>query len=95
MRARLPSSSKLISGIDMSGFLSIQTALLSMFIFLANNWHDLPMNSTDLPKAVHSVSMPKANREDAIIIAIQRDGTTWLGYDRVSPDELQTRIRET
>jgi biopolymer transport protein ExbD/biopolymer transport protein TolR len=53
------------------------------------------MNSTDNPKADHPVSMRGANREDAMIVAVQRNGDVWLGYEKVvNIDELTLRIRD-
>jgi len=80
--------------LDMTAFLSIQVALLFAFIATVNNWHDLPGNSTDNPTANHPVRMRGANREDAMILAVQRDGEVWLGTKRVLIDELPVKIRE-
>jgi biopolymer transport protein TolR len=81
--------------IDMTAFLSIQVALLFLFIgSVSANWHDLPMNSTANPTANHPVRMRGANREDAMIVAVQRNGNVWLGYEKVTLDELTVKIRE-
>ncbi len=37
--------------------------------------------------------MPWADREDAIIVAIQRDGVVYLNHERVIFDDFQNRIR--
>jgi biopolymer transport protein ExbD/biopolymer transport protein TolR len=53
------------------------------------------MNTTDALAVAHAVQMPNANREGAIIVAIQRDGTLWLGNNRIaSPEQLRTGIQE-
>jgi len=86
-------SLKPICHIDMTAFLSIQLVLLFTFIIAVSSyWHDLPSNTTDNPKVDHPVPMRGANREDAIIVAVQRNGTVWLGYERVSVDELTSKI---
>ena len=36
--------------------------------------------------------MENANKEDAVIVAVTRDGTTYLGGDKVSVDDLGTKI---
>jgi len=77
----------------MTPFLSVQLVLLFMFI-VANYQPDLPLNGVDVPKVAHPVPMRRANREDAMVVAVQRDGRVWLGNDRMSPDQLPTRIRQ-
>jgi len=39
--------------------------------------------------------MPHANREDAIIVTIARDGQVFFRSDRVRPELLPDRIRES
>lgn len=94
MRRNRKQSTELICRIDMTAFLSIQLVLLFTFIAQVSNHPDLPRNGTDLPKVTHAVAMQGANREDALVLAVQRDGRVWLGYDSVSADELPARIRE-
>lgn len=47
----------------------------------------------DLPKEENAVAMPDAGQEDAIVIAVTRDGMVFLGQDRVDPTQLGIRIR--
>jgi len=49
----------------------------------------------DLPKAQHAVLMPHADREDAMVIAITRDGAIYFGSGRVRLKELPTIIGES
>jgi biopolymer transport protein ExbD/biopolymer transport protein TolR len=42
----------------------------------------------DLPVATAAVIMDNANKEDAITVAVTRDGKTFLGADQVNPDQL-------
>jgi biopolymer transport protein ExbD len=87
-------SLKPICHIDMTAFLSIQLVLLFMFMIVVSDWHDLPLNTTANPVADHPVLMRGANREDAMIVAVQRTGDVWLGYQRVMVDELPMMIQE-
>ena len=41
--------------------------------------------SVDLPKVWHPIPMRGANREDALIVSILRDGTMCFGKDKTSP----------
>jgi biopolymer transport protein TolR len=49
---------------------------------------------TDLPKVWRSIGMPDANRDDALIVAVMRDGQVFFGNDRVAVGELPGKIRE-
>ena len=48
--------------------------------------------SCDLAKVNHPVSMPSANREDAIKILITRDGKVFFGTDQVNLADLSQKI---
>ena len=48
--------------------------------------------NVDLPKADAAVIMEDANKEDAVIVAITRDGRTFLGGDQVTIDDLGSKI---
>ena len=51
------------------------------------------MVAVDLANAEHPVAMPGAGSDDAIVVAVMRDGTVFLGPDNVDPAELGSRIR--
>jgi len=48
----------------------------------------------DLPVASAAIIMENANKEDAITVAVTRDGKTFLGADPVTPDQLGPKIAE-
>ena len=48
----------------------------------------------DMARAYHATDMPRANREDAMVIAIARDGRVYFGSDLVEPQQLHQLIRE-
>jgi len=86
----------LICRINVTGFLSIQVALLAMlFATTAPHRPTLPTSrSVDLAKVDHAVPMPGARREDALVVTIGRDGQVFLGNDKVIVSELHTKISE-
>jgi biopolymer transport protein ExbD/biopolymer transport protein TolR len=49
--------------------------------------------SVDLALATHSRLMPSARKEDAITIAITRNGNAYFGSYQVMPEQLVTPIR--
>jgi len=51
--------------------------------------------SPDLPQVGHPVSMAHANREDAMIIVTFRDDQVFFRNDRIRPDQLPARIRDS
>ncbi|MGD0508783.1 MAG: biopolymer transporter ExbD [Terriglobales bacterium] len=87
---------QLICNINIAGFASVMLALLYMFICRQadapgpQRW--IPV---DMPKAAHSISMRSADREDAMIVAITRDDRVFFRGERISPDQLPARIRES
>ena len=44
--------------------------------------------SVDLVKTNNPKQMPDADKEDALLVAITRDGKIFFGADKVSPDQL-------
>jgi biopolymer transport protein TolR len=49
--------------------------------------------SVDLPKVSRPVSMPGADRGDAMLVAVTRDGHVYFGRDQIVPTDLAERIR--
>ncbi len=47
-----------------------------------------------LAKAENAVAMPDAGKDDAIVVAVMRDGMVFLGQDRVDPAQLGSLIRD-
>jgi biopolymer transport protein ExbD/biopolymer transport protein TolR len=50
--------------------------------------------SVDLAKTNNPVQMPDADKEDALLVAIQRDGTVFFGSDKIAPDQLTNKIKD-
>src|SRR5215468_1536623 len=86
---------RLICRIDVTGFLSIQVALLAVFMAPVMIVSDGPRIVTELPKAHHAISMPRADREDALIVAVMRDGKIYIDSMLVSdPSELRDKFQD-
>jgi biopolymer transport protein ExbD len=69
--------------------------LVLLFLLIGNRHAPMPIHgSVDLAKVQHPRTMPRANREDALIVAIEKDGTIFCGGDQLAPDQLPQRIRE-
>lgn len=91
MRQRT-SRSRLISNIDVSALAAVLFVLLFSFMMLTETPHYGV--SADLPKVWHPIPMRGANREDALIVSILRDGTMYFGKDKTKPSDLPAQIRE-
>jgi biopolymer transport protein ExbD len=91
-------SARLICRIDVTAFAGIMFALVAMFLLPSTIVVDLPRSAAGLPvdmaRTSHPVSLPAANREDALLVAVQRDGRIWFDRDQITPDQLPAKIRE-
>ena len=80
--------------IDVSGFAGIMLALLFLMMFS----EIYPMHPRSLPVdlafARHSTSQPNAEREDAVIVGITRDGMLYLNNTRIQPADLPDALRD-
>jgi biopolymer transport protein ExbD/biopolymer transport protein TolR len=50
--------------------------------------------SVDMAKVDNTTNMPDADKEDAIVVAITRDGGVFLGQNKVAVTELGGLVRE-
>src|SRR5512138_1363496 len=50
--------------------------------------------SVDLAKTNNPVQMPDADKEDALLVAIQRDGSVFFGTDKIAPDQLTNKLKD-
>src|SRR5271170_1976199 len=50
--------------------------------------------TVDMAKAENAVKMPNADKDDAIIIAITRDGKTFLGRQEIGLDQISSEVKD-
>ena len=50
--------------------------------------------SVDLARVARPIYMPGADGENAIVIAVLRDGTTFFGRDKITADQIAYQIRK-
>jgi biopolymer transport protein ExbD/biopolymer transport protein TolR len=50
--------------------------------------------SVEMVKVDNAVSMPDADKEDAIVVAVTRDGGVFLGQNKVAPADLGRLVGE-
>ena len=50
--------------------------------------------SVNLAKTDNPIQMPEADREDALVVAVMRDGKVYLNSDAVTPESLTDRVKD-
>src|SRR5579884_2602640 len=50
--------------------------------------------TVDLARVTNPREMPDADKDDAVLISITRDGTVYLGTKKVTLDELTSQVRD-
>jgi biopolymer transport protein TolR len=84
--------SKVNSNINVTPMVDVMLVLLIIFMVIT------PMLqkgvSVDMAKVNSPVPMPDADKEDALLISIMRDGKIYFGSDRVEPDQLTQKVKD-
>ena len=81
---------KVNSNINVTPMVDVMLVLLIIFMVITPMLNNKV--ALDLPVATAAVVMENANKEDAITVAITRDGTTYLGGDKINPADLGPKI---
>jgi biopolymer transport protein ExbD len=80
------------SEINVTPMADVMLVLLIIFMVIT------PMlqkgQSVDLARTRNPVDMKEADRDDAVLVAITRDGKFWLNQDRVGIDDLAARVND-
>jgi biopolymer transport protein ExbD/biopolymer transport protein TolR len=82
--------SKVNSNINVTPMVDVMLVLLIIFMVITPMLNNKV--NVDLPKTDSAVVMEDANKEDAITVAVTRDGRTFLGGDQVTLDDLGPKI---
>ena len=83
---------KVNSNINVTPMVDVMLVLLIIFMVITPMLNNKV--NVDLPQATAAVVMENANKEDAITVAVTRDGRAYLGGDPVSLDELSAKITD-
>jgi len=83
-------SVKLFRNIEASALAAVMLVLLVVMMIAESTPNHT--YGTDLPHVSHAVPMPGALREDAMLVAVMRDGSVYFGSERVLPAELTSKI---
>ena len=83
---------KINSDINVTPMVDVMLVLLIIFMVIT------PMLQNkvqiDMAKVENPTPMPDADKEDAIVVAVTRDGSVYLGQDRISDQDLGQKVRD-
>jgi biopolymer transport protein TolR len=90
--AKRDEGSKVNSNINVTPMVDVMLVLLIIFMVIT------PMLqkgvSVDMAKVNNPNPMPDADKEDALLISIMRDGKIYFGSDRVDADQLTQKVKD-
>ena len=90
--AKRDEGSKVNSNINVTPMVDVMLVLLIIFMVIT------PMLqkgvSVDLAKTNNPTQMPDADKEDALLVAITRDGKVFFGSDQIDPTQLTNKIKD-
>ena len=84
--------SKVNANINVTPMVDVMLVLLIIFMVITPMLQNKV--SVDMAKVDNPTSMPDADKEDAIVVAITRDGGVFLGQDKIAVSELGSRVRD-
>ena len=83
---------KVNSNINVTPMVDVMLVLLIIFMVVTPMLHkgvDVDMAKVDIP-----IAMQDADKEDALIVAVKRDGQVFFGSELVQPDALTQKIKD-
>jgi len=84
--------SKVNSNINVTPMVDVMLVLLIIFMVIT------PMLQNkvqiNMAQVENAVAMPDADKDDAIVVAVTRDGGIFLGQNRVDPSQLGSLVRD-
>src|SRR5580658_5929666 len=83
---------KVNSNINVTPMVDVMLVLLIIFMVITPMLQNKV--AIDLAQAENSTAMPDADKEDAVVIAVTRDGAVYLGQNKVDPSQLGSLVRD-
>ena len=83
---------KVNSNINVTPMVDVMLVLLIIFMVITPMLQNKV--SVDMAKVDNPTAMPDADKEDAIVVAITRDGGVFLGQNKVAISELGGLVRD-
>jgi biopolymer transport protein ExbD/biopolymer transport protein TolR len=85
-------SQNVSSNINVTPMVDVMLVLLIIFMVITPMLQNKV--SVDMAKVSNPTSMPDADKEDAIVVAVTRDGQVYLGQNHTAVSELGDQVRE-
>jgi biopolymer transport protein TolR len=83
---------KVNSNINVTPMVDVMLVLLIIFMVIT------PMlqkgASVDMASVNNPVPMPDADKEDALLVVVMRDGQIYFGTDRITADQLTQKVKD-
>jgi len=90
--AKRNEGAKVNSDINVTPMVDVMLVLLIIFMVIT------PMLqkgiSVDMAKVNNPTPMQDADKEDALLVSVMRDGTVYFGSDKVAPDSLTGKVKD-
>lgn len=83
---------KVNSNINVTPMVDVMLVLLIIFMVITPMLQNKV--NVDLAKVDNPTTMPDADKEDAIVVAVTRDGQVYLGQNKISDAELGPKVRD-
>jgi biopolymer transport protein ExbD len=81
-----------VSDINVTPMVDVMLVMLIIFMVIT------PMLSkgvtVDMVKTKNPIAMQAADKSDAVIVAVQRDGKTYLGTTQIAADDLPPKVKD-
>ena len=88
--AKRDEGKKVNSNINVTPMVDVMLVLLIIFMVITPMLNNKV--NVDLPVATAAVVMDDANKEDAVTVAVTRDGKIFLGGDQTTADDMGAKI---
>jgi biopolymer transport protein ExbD/biopolymer transport protein TolR len=82
---------KVSSNINVTPMVDVMLVLLIIFMVITPMLQNKV--SVDMARVDNPVAMPDADKEDAIVVAITRDGAVFLGQNKIAVSDLGTEVQ--
>ena len=84
--------SNISANINVTPMVDVMLVLLIIFMVITPMLQNTVQ--VDMAKVDNPTNMPDADKEDAIVVAVTRDGGVFLGQNKIATSELGVQVRE-
>ena len=84
--------SKVNANINVTPMVDVMLVLLIIFMVITPMLQNKV--AIDMAQVNNAVAMPDADKDDAVVIAVTRDGSVFMGQNKVDPAQLGTLVAD-